>query len=164
MPGLLAASQLQRDDSEANNDVEDSMPDIDPDVQQFIDEIPNKIIDSQNKHVPISNDFREGKSYLSDDMYKLVPGTKNKFDYSQLQMLYNRFKGKANYYPVYKDDGSIDSLTAVITTDRTVGYVVDKDGTVHATNQLTVHYRHDKKDNGYHLVPKKNLNGGWHDD
>lgn len=123
----------------------------------FISDIPDNVLMSQNKHVLESNDYRPGKSYLADDLYTKVPGTKNRFDYSELQKLYNSNKLTLEFRNTFDKDNRLKTVKDLITTDRIVGFVVNKDGTISPTNQLTVHYKKSgKAQGGYHFVPKLN--------
>lgn len=107
----------------------------------FINDIPDNILMSQNKQVLESNDYRPGKSYLADDLYTKVPGTKNRYDYTKLQELYELNKANAIHNIVRDPEGNILFVKSVITTGRIVGYVKGKDGKISATNQLTIHYK-----------------------
>ena len=131
----------------------------------FISDIPDNILMSQNKHVLESNDYRPGKSYLAEDLYTKVPGTKNRYDYTKLQELFDKSKATLLYTPTFNLDGTVKTLQAVATFDRIVGYVINKDGTIQATNQLKVHYKKSSKmQNGYHFVPKINTEWGKEND
>ncbi len=114
---------------------------------------------SQNKHVFLeSNDYRPGKSYLADNLYARIPGTKNRFAYSELQKLYNSNKLTMKFEKITVTDGTLKTVRALITTDRIVGFIINKDGTINPTNQLTVHYKKSGKTQGdYHFVPKLNI-------
>lgn len=148
MAGVVVAEAQAKHKEQQEND----QPALD-----FIEDIPDVILQSQNKHVLESNDYRPGKSYLAEDLYTKVPGTKNRFDYSELKKLYDLNKLAVKFEKIPATDGTLKTVKAIVTTDRIVGYVINKDGTIDSTNQLTVHYKKNgKTQGGYHFVPKLN--------
>lgn len=152
--GMIAgALQEQEDEANRNKDDEDHVTaELNAEIEAWLDkydiisDIPQKVIEAQNKHIPESSDFIPGRSYLLPDMYKKVPGTKNKFDYTPIETLYNKYKWNADW----AEFGN-GNVRAIVTSDRYIGYVVFKDGSKMLTNKFTVHYS--RKKGGYHIVP-----------
>lgn len=152
--GLIAgAFREQEDDTNRNKDDEDNVTaELNAEIEAWLDkydlisDIPQNVIEAQNKHIPESRDFIPGRSYLLPDMYKKVPGTKNRFDYTPIETLYNEYKWQAQW--ISPDSNNIK---AIITTDSYVGYVIKRDGSRVLTKKLKIHYS--RKKGGYHVVP-----------
>lgn len=74
-------------------------------------------------------------------MYKKVPEIKNKCDYTQIEMLYNKYKWNAKL--IYVGSGN---FKAIIVVPEVVGYDVKKGGIKALTNKFIVHYSRKKVD------------------
>lgn len=153
LPGMIAGT-LNSSQSDENNeqgsdesDYELTQEDLNRmESESLVTDIPKKVFEAQNKHIQESNDYIEGRSFLLPELYKKVPGTKNKFDYTVIEALYNKYIWMADWK--VSPNGSVKAL---ITTDQYVGYVVKRDGSMVLTKKLKIHYS--RKKGGYHAVP-----------
>lgn len=153
LPGMIAgtlnSSQSDKGEEQDSDDSDYELTQEDlnrMESESLVADIPKKVFEAQNKHIQESNDYIEGRSFLLPELYKKVPGTKNKFDYTAIEELYNKYIWQADW--VVFGNGNVRSI---VTADDYIGYVVMKDGTKVLTNKFTVHYS--RKKGGYHVVP-----------
>ncbi|QIL50103.1 hypothetical protein G7084_01460 [Weissella coleopterorum] len=153
LPGMIAGT-LNGSQSDKNNEQDSGDSDYEltqedlnrMESEALVADIPKEVFEAQNKHIQESNDYIDGRSFLLPELYKKVPGTKNKFDYTAIEELYNKHIWQADWK--VSPNGNIKSI---ITTDQYVGYVVKRDGSMVLTKKLKIHYS--LKKGGYHVVP-----------
>ena len=121
-------------------------------AMDYVKDFPDKVVPAQNRHIPGSENYKLGKSILDPKLYKKIKN--NSFDYSEIEKLYNEYKGTGHFKVRFdRKNHKINNVQETINTNKIIG--IDVKGDVpYAATGFKIHY----SAKGYHIVPWRSMN------